>query len=108
MSEAFRFPRNLNMTTAETDTQSVRERLARVIAGQRYDASNEYGVHESRDDHVNRCWDFYLDEVDAILAELAEPTEGMVIAGTNEIHILELDARDAYRAMIHYIRSGGR
>ena len=109
------------MTNSTTEpTHSVRERLARALWDH-----DEIEVALHNDDGVVgvrlQPWDTqpkhfkaeYLRKVDAILAELQKPSEGTVEKGYVLIHdasepFLEPDdVKEAWQAVLQYIRDGG-
>lgn len=93
-------------------TQTTRERLCRaacLAAG--LDPDRKY---KSSSDHpANAPWEFawqeYGEEVDAILAELREPDDATVDAGTDTLafadgHSTAYQSRSAFTAMIDHVR----
>lgn len=92
---------------------SMRERLARAAADATYDKNVETGfwpddVEIDKQDYQDQIWSDYLNEIDAILAELAEPTEGMKMAVLEALKRRELDPGGIWSVMIQYIREEGR
>ena len=60
--------------------RSVVERIARVLAGQRYSA-NAYGDQVSASDEVETEWSHFVDDAVAVLKTMREPDEQMAEVG---------------------------
>ena len=79
---------------------SMRERLARAL--HRFQVGSGHAEPDTP-------WQSFMDDVDTLLEELREPSEGMTVAGhcvvQQQREIVMAD--DVWRAMIQHIRDGG-
>ena len=64
----------------DVSTTPVAERIARVLAGQRFSA-NAGGSEESASAHIDSVWVDYLPDALAVLKTLREPDQAMAAAG---------------------------
>jgi len=64
----------------DISSQSIVERIARVLAGQRISANAE-GDEESAARTIDDCWKDYLMDAVAVLRTMREPDEAMAAAG---------------------------
>jgi hypothetical protein len=84
------------MDVAQT---TLAERIARALAGLDHSANGD-GVERSASVSVDETWPGYLDQADAILRTIREPSPGMAATGDPRIWAAMVEAAIAERETI--------
>lgn len=99
------------MATPDATTDTVRDRLAEIL----YDRNKLTGLSGDWPAVTGRCREAYLADIDAILAELENPSQPMVEHAAASIVTMPIEevktphrvVRCVIPAMIQHIRNGG-
>lgn len=78
---------------------ALAERIARALAGLDHSANGE-GVEQSASTSVDETWRSYLEQADAILRTIREPSEAMAQAGDPRVWAAMIEAALDERATL--------